>query len=669
MNILNFYIVLFVVFVKILLLKGSSFRQLLGQQTEFSDEEFPFFIETYPGNKTLFVQNIKGRNFPLSKVLASNINKHFTKSILITKFFDLPLTFKVDDIDKATMFCCDCLIHRLNCPICRVSSLQACEFPFGHYSDSHKSWYRMFEHLYNKFHVAPQLVASKTNEVLVPLYISGNSFFTRILPPISTCSKPNIIHTIFHPDEGVSNCTVVIPSSHPCPMSDYKAELRCDWSTLIRNVIGHFNVCYSRMRYSTSFRFIDNNMSFICNNKYYFEFPAVTLIIRHLVQNYYDDTPYRILGFNEDNVYFSFYNNTLLNKVVKDLQVGSKSSPSVPLNNHFINMKIICERERLVRRHATVYNGEDSWLGDIFIPAPSPIVVFNETHALKYNYLYSPYLDCNPFVKYTRKKLVKSLKVSINAFGTIANASTCDSVSETANCAFVKLFNSTFTNMTFLLNANQDMNVYRLEQAMKNIDVKNSVDFGDFEKFLHKENVDFTSRIRNILNKTFDNYLHNLFDGLSRNGSFEFKCHGEFCYSSYGGWFSDIFAALIEPFFNVFLNLVIKPIFRLLIEAFVDVIKLLADLLLKLGKELSDVLDDLSNALTILISVILKIIVSVYKFLEARILLTEYLVLFLFLIYFIKNNSIFSLLIILIFLVIFGFERKTQPSILLTLID
>lgn len=627
------------------------------------------FIELYPGNKTAFSLNLVNRGFPLSKHLAGDINKHFGNVMLTSQFHKIPIGFSVDNIDKATVFCCDCMTYRINCPICTTSELFSCEYPFGFYSKIHLTWYKVFEHYYKRYSVQPVSVPLKYGLMIIPSYVTGFSFFNKMLPPKTLCSSPTLVRSNYSSDDGTSNCTIVLPSNVPCPNANYKAERKCDWSSKIESKVGHLKVCFSRRRENLVFRFVDNKMHYVCNKKYYFPFPAVTEIIRGMISYEYSDLPFTILGYNEDNVYFSSYNNSLLNKVVGDLSTLSKLSPAPPVDDLFVNLKVICDHNHLLRRHANIYNGDDSWFGDVYIPGKSPIVIYNYTHAVKYNFLYSPYLECNPFVKYTRSSIVSSIRASVNIFGTVTNSSTCKSLSETADCALSDLFNSTFTNMTKLLGSQNRVNVRKLSEAIGNINLKSTVDFTDFQKFIHSENIGFTEKLSNLLNKTFDNFLYNFFDGLSKNGTYEYQCDSGFCYSRIGGWFSDIFAALIEPFFNVFLSLVIRPIFKILIESLIDIIKILSNLLTTLGSELAEVLDELTAALTLLFTTFLNLLIKIYKFLEARILLSEYIILFLFLIYFIKNNSIFSILIVIIFLVIFGFERKTQPSILLTLID
>lgn len=669
MNILSIYVVLSGVLRGILVLSDSLKDQLLRSEKEFTDYEFALLIETYPGNKTAFTNNLISRNFPLSKLLMNDINKHFGNSMLATLFHQIPRHQSVDSIDTATLFCCECLTFRINCPICKISDMFGCEYPLFEYSEQHISWYKIFNHYYHRFSVQPKDTFLKNTLMIVPSIVKGFSFFSRVVPPSNVCSTPNVVRTIYSPEEGITNCTVVVPKSVPCPMANFKPDHQCDWSSTLHENVSHLKVCFSRRLKPGAFRFIDSVNEYVCNKKYYFRFPAATEIIRGMISDSYTTLPYRVMGYSSDSVYFSSYNNTLLNKVVNDLQISSKLSPATPILSTTVKRKIICDHNHAVRKQKAVYNGEDSWLGDIFIPAPSEIVIYNLTHAIYYNYLYSPYLSCNPFVKYVRHSIIKSVKATPNMFGTYVNASVCASLADVSSCAFHSLFNSTFSNMTYLLNVNDDRNFRILSDALRDIHVNVDTDFAGFEKFLHKEYIDLTARFRNILNKTFDNYLNNLLDALSKNGTYEYKCSQGFCYTKLGGWLSDIFAALIEPFFNVFLSLVVRPIFKILLESFIDIVKISSDLLQKLGNELGVVLDDLAEAVTVLLTTLLNLIVKLYKFLEARILLSEYIALFLFLIYFIKNNSVFSIVIVVIVLVIFGFERKTQPSILLTLID
>lgn len=642
----------------------------MGKNNDYNYKEFSFLIQSYPGNRTAFSLNIFSRNIPLSNELMVKVNRHFSGPLLQINFYTLPVSFEIDNIDKATTFCCDCLIHDINCPICKMTNVFSCEYPFGHYSKHHESWYRLFIHYYKHFSVQPVSVNLKYGKIIVPNYFTEFSFFSVVNAPGRSCSKPTNVYTNYLPVDGATNCTVVLPVNVPCPSANYKADYHCDWSSTSQTKVGHLKVCFSRYRKNSRFRFLDSSLYYLCNNdNYSFTFPAVTDIIRKMYTDTYSENPFDVLGYNEDSVYFSSFNNSLLNKVVQDLKTTSGVSPAPPLETYTIKMKIICDRIHPIRRVDTIYNGKDSWLGDIFIPGPSLIVPFNHSHAVKYNYLYSPYLDCEPFTAYKRNKVVRSIRSSVTFFGSVSNSSTCASLSETANCALHSLFNSSFSNMSFLLNSNQNKNFLLLSDALQNVKIQTSTNFSAFEKFLHKENIDLTNRFRNILNKTFDNYLFNLLEGLSKNGTMEYKCHGGYCYSKLGGWLSDIFAALIEPFFNVFLSLVVRPIFKILIESFIDIIKILSDLLIKLGDELSTVLDELTSAITVLITTLLKLFTKIYKHLETRILLSEYIILFLFLIYFVKNNSVFSIVVVIIALIIFGFERKTQPSLLLPLLD
>ncbi|UPT53736.1 MAG: hypothetical protein 3 [Bactrocera oleae negev-like virus] len=123
-----------------------------------------------------------------------------------------------------------------------------------------------------------------------------------------------------------------------------------------------------------------------------------------------------------------------------------------------------------------------------------------------------------------------------------------------------------------------------------------------------------------------------------------------------GNWFSGIFGVLIQPFFDVFVETV-----KLLLG-------IVADLLVVVIESLVKALGALIQPVADILEVLLKLIVSSVAIVESKILLLEYTLLFLFLMYFVFNNVYFASVVVIIFMLIFGITRRS-PSLILPLLN
>lgn len=145
----------------------------------------------------------------------------------------------------------------------------------------------------------------------------------------------------------------------------------------------------------------------------------------------------------------------------------------------------------------------------------------------------------------------------------------------------------------------------------------------------------------------------------------------------YGNWISDIFGVLIKPFTEAFLA-ILKEFWEFLREPLIEILNIfldiLIDVLLDFEKLLNKILIAIEPKLILLIEllvklfiIIQKLIITLYVQIDNEFILTEYIVLYIIILYLLKNTVASTLLLLLIILV-FGLNRHFC-SILLTIIN
>nr|QAY29274.1 hypothetical protein [Bombus-associated virus Vir3] len=176
------------------------------------------------------------------------------------------------------------------------------------------------------------------------------------------------------------------------------------------------------------------------------------------------------------------------------------------------------------------------------------------------------------------------------------------------------------------------------------------------------------------MNKTLDSAFYNLLRDLGSNDSrviyAPLRSHenGTVSRMQVGNWFSGIFGVLIDPFFEAFTNIVLKAFIPPFFEAITSVIESLSELIIKLTEQLLNFLKNLADSISRLIIAFLNLIIGLIVVIESRILLFEYIVLFLFILLKIKDDPVFAGIVVLIFVIVFGVTRKS-PSFLIPFVN
>lgn len=591
----------------------------------------------------LFLDQYTNRGLFLTPALLGEIKKEFPFFIPVFSRHLLQPSYRVKPIISvrdSVVFCCNCLKFSFNCPVCFYNNYTMCEYPFRDFSTVVQDWHRIVYYPGVDYATDYSVSSVPYGLSLLTTYSlqndNSNVFFARIRPRYS-CRPRLIAFNDTIPYSALNRCTVVIALAEPCPNSTFSSiDLECDWSNVYESPLDSVHKVCSSTVYNPGFTsFYTTSEEGLCNNQHYdVEIPFLTDFYRNITDTRFIFVP-QFLGRSRDKYYFQipdFSQMTFLNTRNNDEYLSSLWNDTV------IQQDIICTRNRL-HSDLRYFNGSPSWLGHILInlPCSAYYPYDNVSHVCKEAITYPfPYCRDSAF----SERSVNYIKYFVHAQTNdpIFNV-TCEQLTELGKCVFSKA-STEFTD-NFL---------------------------NGFSDILNITFSNFTFVFTDFMNHTLYSVTDYFFTNMGMNDT---KVHFHSVRNSshlVGNWISGIFGVLIEPFFDVFIKNVLSAFIPPLFDALINVVDVLADLLITLASKISEFIFHVASALVELFVILLNLFMGILILLESKILLFEYALLFLFILYRVINNVPFALVILCVTAVIFGVIRKS-PSFLLPIVN
>ncbi|ASA47361.1 hypothetical protein [Aedes camptorhynchus negev-like virus] len=670
---------IFIIFPLIVLINLKLGNEVLSYQLKdltseiLSEEDFANICLMYEVKFCDYLyDNLKLRKIELKNDLVKNFLDRFSRD----RSKHIPTTFIVHDttkfgITKATEFCCDCLIFDFNCPICELSPTKGCEYPFHNFSIKHKNFYDVFTFLYKKYDIPTAEVYRRNGPTIH--FTSRFSLFDETITNCDTVEDGVLEHVLGGLNE---TCVRMVPLSSPCPVS--VGVISRDRCNLLNPVTVYkdkeYKACVYPFHVRLSINYSRKNRGFCGLHKRLLDLP---FYFNFFIRNVNSLTPNynylpRVLGRIENKIYFSVFNLTEIPHIFRVL--AETPDLKTPYLVGRLDYKIICA-ENIIHSDSRVFNGKSSFLGDILIHPPcSKYIRYNDTMNICYDALVSDFYYCSKqlFKKYVPRNETSNVISDVTDFD--FHHTSCETLARFGSCTLDKVFDKSLLKAVDRLAKYNNAQFKLLVEAINNSTGSNFDEpvkllVRNLKKIFQSSNDQIGGLIFDALNRTLDFAISNFLDQLGRNITTTNVCLGSnFCFNKLSGWFSDIFAALIEPFFHVFLDLILKPIFELILDALTVVIRVLAEKLGNMTDELLKILLNLASAIFELLKVLLHLLLGILSLIEANLYMFEYFFVFGFIIYFFVNNSFVALGIILIFMMIFGIQRQT-PSLLLPFIS
>lgn len=581
-----------------------------------------------PATYTWFKHTLKQRNLPMNITTYNEISKLLKSTrrrIPPDGSRNAPFSF---DIKGAMQSCCECADYKFNCPVCLISGTIICERPYHDFSPKARQWYSStFSPGYN---LVRNLPTSDVPVMYGPAIGFGGPGYVTI-GRLARCEYSSESLQVYVGTSESATCTHVFGPTGTCPVASVNRSFHgCDWIHGINAELDfNYKMCYAPLLTTIHLsRAKDGVVQGFCNNmrfgKYFAHFPALSEFLQERTE--YDSslrpTP---LGIIDNEYLFEIEDDSRMLNLISML---SNSELLTPVSGSTTPQKVDCGG----RFPSSIFDGRPSVIGDVFLHPPcSGWLPYDKTRficrdALNDRY---PYCPDQIFGPRSLNKITYGVNVDEIQLHPLYNIS-CGRIERLGFCFLGELMNSTFSNVT--------------------------------------------DRIDQMMNKTFDNFANNFLDIMGRNetpNGYRYTVrhtNGTVESRIVGNWFTSIFGALIAPFFHAFIEIVLSTILNPIIEAVVYLIKDLADLLSRLSDEVKLVVDALAEALSQLCLIVYNVTAGLILQIESRVLLLEYTVLFLILIYYFNRGWVFSIVVVVIAMLIFPIERH-HPSLIISVIN
>ncbi|UPT53680.1 MAG: hypothetical protein 2 [Zeugodacus tau negev-like virus] len=517
--------------------------------------------------------------------------------------------------DKFVAFCCSCVTNKANCPICVFRGTTRCPKSLSAI---------LFDEMVTKG-VANYQKYTNTAEYSIAL---GNATFYTwddsklVLSPIENtrCSRtPVTIRTGIYSE--MEQCTVVTRLSGECPRADLTVSNTCGWlyATELK-LDSDYKACIAPYIYDFEVTVFQNRKGLCTRTADDVYSPLLTDILPVITKLSVIPSAYvpKPLGRVDKQYYFETQDVSDFYWFLKHFSQNAVSTNYArPSTTKF---KFITDSAAF--SDSTVYNGSPSFLIDKVIMD----------------------LACTPISFTSSQTFCREalLTNSVYIAPTLSNRSHTTRYSVYAGNIDVPEM-----NFTFPCNKFTDIGFCSLQKVL------NEFQF-NFTKTLNDSMVIAVNLFTDIMGAN-DTKLYSYSVGGKTN-------------RLVGNWFSGIFASLIEPFFEAFVNIVLKAFLPPLFEAITDFLLLVSDALSSLTKNLISIISQLGNALSDLLTNLLNLLLGILCFIETHVLLFEYTLVFLFILCYVIDDPIFAGIIVIILMLVLGIVRRS-PSLIMHFIS
>lgn len=554
-----------------------------------------------------------------------------------------------ESLELAMRFCCECEKYQLRCPICVSGGTYLCEMPFRRFSPSIQQWYRQFfkPHYDKEFALANYETVRVTNKLDSFFPISGNFHFSNLTAG-QRCT-PRLRHYSHLYGKVSELCVVILPKDETCVFSHES----CDLSRVKQyNPSPSLKLCVAPYKKQFSVNFSGAKL---CSPE------GFSLDFIRMEQYLSLTSDPRSLPEFKD---FTITGIRLKRRNVDDLEAILLDKRPFRTPNHYYG-NILSRCNYIGTYGSTV---DVSYLGNIalFPPNRGIKVYLNGYSSMYYSSLFDRTASCQSYQE-EQSKAFPDLEFVIpfsNLTYTLFmnDLSGQKPLSETTKLA--RVLNETLHNFEKdrLISSvplkqilNESFRFFESNSACN--------DLNRLGQCLYSSTfLSIVDRLSKNLNASIDEAVDKFIDSITRNTT----CVGGVC--QVGNWLTNIFSDVVKFFFEVFVDTILKTIFTLLLQILIDtldeIIKLVEQLLLTLQPYLIKLVEIISGFLKFLSNLFIQILL----FFETHFLLFEYTVVFLLVMWKWVNNPLFSIVIVVIAIIIFGFQRKHE-SLLLNLVN
>ncbi|UOI84718.1 non-structural protein [Ceratitis capitata negev-like virus 2] len=520
---------------------------------------------------------------------------------------------RVSEADKRQYydFCCQCVVVTANCPICKRNGVMVCPNDLTTSQANAMALKAVpLYYSYLEYEATPVAIGHE------PFFIWNKSTYKLDIIPTTTC-RPTQAEIKLGVFSEMERCTVVIPQNSNCPRSDVILVNECGWSFTNEVLLDNdYKACIAPVIYSIPVTLTSDNTAFcnhfntIVNTEL---MPQIGPFITKLETPSRDLLP-KSLGRVGDKWFFKTVSVSAFYQFTKKFSAKPYTSDfGKPTRQTFMvvsNPNAVIDSE--------VFNGYPSYLIDrIVMKTDCTPTSFTEKHTFcgeamstSAGYIAPPLTTEShdyQFFVYIDNVEVPEMNISLP----------CSKLNRMGRCTLNTVLDELQQNFTRSLNDSMQLAVTLMTDIM----------------------------------------------GANDTSLLTFST-GDTTPRTLGNWFSGIFASLIEPFFEAFINIVLKAFLPPLIEAFIAVLDVISNLVSQFANSLLNILSDFGSALGDLLTVFLNLLVGILCFVETHILLFEYTILFLFIMWRWVDDWVFASIIIVILMITFGIKRKSPSFIM-----
>nr|WQM60661.1 MAG: ORF2 protein [Riboviria sp.] len=570
-------------------------------------------------NATYFLNKLNNAKIPFTSVFMRDYSRRGLKLTngLLTEIIDQFRAYHVlyqrsDNTVKLARkemlsFCCVCHLYSLNCPYCEYRNEYLCVYPlrnFTYLNDYLNYIYPKYLSLVSQS--TTRSIATPRSQYFQGIYRVPTTFFQYCNP-----QSYRLNYDTMNSDK----CVYVYHYEMKCPNITYRSfDDYCDWNKMVDVINGTERICYapsfSNMRLSYS-------ESGLCLNYHYVDIPALKTYLKQS-ESGWEPIP---LGKTINKYYFSIPTSYKYNNFLRSLHGGHAFA-------HAAGQKILCNFLSDIY-NTTFYDNSPSYFGDVLIVNPCKhYYPYNDTHDICSEVYENQYPYCEEYAYWSKSETGDStFSVDINRFAFPFKNFTCNMFGKMGVCLF------------------QDL----LYDFGKNLTLNMSDIIGLFEFNITRD-----------LTKIYDELL----DKMGRNHTPNYYKSDKYQTPVLGSWLSWLFYDLIEPFFRMFVDIVLREIFVPLADAVVSFVMLLADVTHSIASNIQKVISKIADAFSRLLKSLIDLVVGILLVLECHILLLEYAILFVILTHFFKFSTVPAFIIVFVMLCIFGISRRSPSFIM-----
>ncbi|UPT53751.1 MAG: hypothetical protein 2 [Bactrocera dorsalis negev-like virus isolate Bz] len=549
---------------------------------------------------------------PMSDSEIEALKKFVTDEEIASNTEDPDGKISAADRGQFYSFCCSCKDVNANCPICEVSGKVVC--PYNDLTGSAaQKLAAVGVELYYKYLDYTEMSVAIGHK---PFYKWNKTTYQLEPENALTCKGLNAFIRLGLYSE-MEKCTTVTRINGECPRSDIVLDDYCGWSILTEVQLDkEYKAC-----------------------------------IAPFIRNYnvsYGGYPYFICNVFGTRVHSSLFNDIFSTAT----KIAAPSSEFIPKPIGRVENKWVFETIGVSRFYNYLkYISGGAYSSDFELPSTKKYWVVKDPTAMEDSRLF------NGYPSYLIDRIIMKPQCTAVSFN-----------SDKTFCREATTTSAGYISPVLPLQSH----VYTYSVPIDNIDVPEMnfsfpcsrlSDLGtcSLTKVLNEFQHNFTTRINTSLAESMI-LLTNIM-GANDSSLYTFSIGGQET-RRVGGWFSGLFADLIEPFFEAFINVVLKAFLPPLMEAFISFLEVVSDLITRFTEDLLKIISSLGYALSNLISSLLNLLLGLICFIETHLLLFEYTVVFLVILFYFIDDWVIASIIVLILMLVFGIVRRS-PSFLM----